>query len=45
MAGTGSRTKVRGSNIEEVQFTYDDLSNDFFRRRISEVGQFTLTKG
>ena len=31
MAGTGSRTKVRGSNIEEVQFTYDDLSNDFFR--------------
>ena len=31
MAGTGSRTKVRGSNVEEVQFTYDDLSNDFFR--------------
>ena len=30
MAGTGSRTKIRGSNIEEVQSHYD-LSNEFFR--------------
>ncbi|MET0996209.1 MAG: cyclopropane mycolic acid synthase family methyltransferase [Mycobacterium sp.] len=29
-AGSGRQTKVRGSNIEEVQFTYD-ISNDFFR--------------